>query len=644
MKRQVHPLAPARSNRRLDGRRSPPPPPPHIPKVKSVSVACELCRKRKIRCDGGRPACEPCRRKRNVCVYPSDGSAAADAVAGLKDQVHVLQRENARLRDLFGLLRSLPSREAGEILGQMRTADDATWAWRLARDLSSSIRSAHGPDVVPADADPRKRAIDLRALANSWLKVPARPWTIVVSDGLVSDLISSFFRWDDAFFFPFIDQDAFLRDMRGGDVDGATYCSPLLVNAICASRFFTSRAAKAYGRVSGEDLGAAFLNEAKKLWSLEGDRASLPAVQALAIMFTVSAYRGTDRQGLVYRYAAYRMLRQLDLPGAMGQADARNESTEKTRERAILSKALWGLFCFESIVGYVYLQQSLIPPPTIPRCTGPAAFDPRSEGGHEGVDDAPRGQPHVPGVFDAMCDLSELLYVVMQWNKDSVEVGSVEDVDKRRQFYTHIQTWMRNLPKHLRERENFTPQTVFLRIYANEVIISIFRSLHRATVIDLNSGIEAGEVLVQCAITDVTLSRRYIQQFTLAEYSCMALCGLYNAVLILVESLGDVRKHGTFVDACRMMRLTACDFPMARFILQGILAIAWSLNVAVPARAFPYLQSLDGGKEELRDIPMAFALPQADTIRSLLAEDGEEAGSLVEMGALLSKWSTLSIE
>lgn len=57
--------------------------------------------------------------------------------------------------------------------------------------------------------------------------------------------------------------------------------------------------AKAYAATSGEDLGVKFLNEAKKLWSLENSQASLPTVQALAILFTVSAYRGVDRQGMV---------------------------------------------------------------------------------------------------------------------------------------------------------------------------------------------------------------------------------------------------------------------------------------------------------------------------------------------------------
>jgi hypothetical protein len=186
------------------------------------------------------------------------------------------------------------------------------------------------------------------------------------------------------------------------------------------------------------------------------------------------------------------------------------------------------------------------------------------------------------------------------------------------------------------------------RIYADEVLISIVRPLHPATIFDEASSATARDVLVQCAVTDANLSRRWIQQYTLEEYSCMTLCGIYNAALILVGFLGDgdPRVHATFVQVCMMMRQTASDFPMARFILQGLLALAWSLDVAVPARALPYLQGLGSGKEELRDLPLAFAHPQTEAIRHLLGgeDGGADTKALAEMGTLLSKWSAMCID
>lgn len=38
-----------------------------------IRLACQVCRDRKIRCDGGTPVCDTCRRKKidpRLCLYP----------------------------------------------------------------------------------------------------------------------------------------------------------------------------------------------------------------------------------------------------------------------------------------------------------------------------------------------------------------------------------------------------------------------------------------------------------------------------------------------------------------------------------------------------------------------------------------------
>lgn len=54
-----------------------------------------------------------------------------------------------------------------------------------------------------------------------------------------------------------------------------------------------------FSYIAGKSVGAQFLDEAKKLLDLENGRASLPTVQGLTLMFTLSAYRGVDRAGMV---------------------------------------------------------------------------------------------------------------------------------------------------------------------------------------------------------------------------------------------------------------------------------------------------------------------------------------------------------
>ncbi|KAM5346953.1 hypothetical protein ACJ41O_009958 [Fusarium nematophilum] len=70
------------------------------------------------------------------------------------------------------------------------------------------------------------------------------------------------------------------------------------------------------------------------------------------------------------------------------------------------------------------------------------------------------------------------------------------------------------------------------------------------------------------------------------------------------------------------------------------------MGLAVPPPAGQYLENLGVGKEDLRDIPLAFALPPAASVRQFLSVEEEEGGSGIgiEMGLLLSKWSALSVE
>lgn len=163
------------------------------------------------------------------------------------------------------------------------------------------------------------------------------------------------------------------------------------------------------------------------------------------------------------------------------------------RERRVLCRLAWGLFLFErfvsaltpaissavlpqvdgltieSIVGYMYLQQSLIPPPQIPRC-----FDPPPS-----AKDAPvpnidlfgnphtsesRSPPFVTGALYLACDITVMLYESMDWNFRSESIwGTEQDLERRRDMIDEVRQWRASLPPNLRDDTNFTPQTCYLR-------------------------------------------------------------------------------------------------------------------------------------------------------------------------------------
>lgn len=203
-----------------------------VPRRKAVSVACNCCRKRKERCDGKRPSCSTCITRAKACSYPhSDRDLVR--TAPLKRSLEALQGENEQWRELYLLIKNLPDAKARQALVQIRAAADPIEVLDFARHLANSGPSA-GPSF--AQYNPRVDSLDLKALSESRIRVHARPWTIVAGDGIVSELITSFFAWDHAFLCPFIDPYSFLEDMRTDDPEKAKYCSPFLVNAICATR------------------------------------------------------------------------------------------------------------------------------------------------------------------------------------------------------------------------------------------------------------------------------------------------------------------------------------------------------------------------------------------------------------------------
>ena len=63
-------------------------------------------------------------------------------------------------------------------------------------------------------------------------KVPAKPWTNLADDELVSHLISIFLEWINPCWRA-VEQDLFVEALRSGDPN-SLYCSPFLVNSILA--------------------------------------------------------------------------------------------------------------------------------------------------------------------------------------------------------------------------------------------------------------------------------------------------------------------------------------------------------------------------------------------------------------------------
>jgi hypothetical protein len=136
------------------------------------------------------------------------------------------------LRELFRYLKTRPDVEVAEIIGRIRTEEDPLAVLRFIKDGDLLLEASA---TAPRSGDTSEmQNLDIEALKNSSIKVPARPWTVIAGDGVVSDLISTFFAACHYFVAVFVDKTCFLQDMRSGSIKTSEFCSPFLVNAICA--------------------------------------------------------------------------------------------------------------------------------------------------------------------------------------------------------------------------------------------------------------------------------------------------------------------------------------------------------------------------------------------------------------------------
>ncbi|KAM5528731.1 nitrogen assimilation transcription factor nira [Fusarium oxysporum f. sp. phaseoli] len=105
-----------------DKNQLPPPPPPAIGKRKRVQVlvACEVCRRRKIKCDNRRPTCSQCIRSVSECHFSiSDDKTQHDALA---HQLQVVSEGESSLKTILDLLRGSSKNESINLLNSIREA------------------------------------------------------------------------------------------------------------------------------------------------------------------------------------------------------------------------------------------------------------------------------------------------------------------------------------------------------------------------------------------------------------------------------------------------------------------------------------------------------------------------------------------
>lgn len=135
-------------------------------------------------------------------------------------------------------------------------------------------------------------------------------WTSVTEDmDFVLELIELYFTWSNPFY-QVCSKKYFMESFRSGH---GSYCSPLLVNAICAyGCHFSDRPEARVNPRDSRTAGDRFFAEAKRLL-YENEDALPTTVQALAVMSVREPSSGRDSSGFMYSGRALRMAIELGL-------------------------------------------------------------------------------------------------------------------------------------------------------------------------------------------------------------------------------------------------------------------------------------------------------------------------------------------
>ncbi|KAJ0281155.1 hypothetical protein CBS470a_008456 [Colletotrichum nupharicola] len=596
------------------------------------------------RCDGSRPKCQHCTKRNVECHYEANQGETVSLA--LKRKANVLENENAQYRDLFRMVCSKTEDEAQEIFRRIRVSGDPLKVLESIRQAEILLPSPAANERV---SDSRLAKLNDKAMENSLIRVPAKPWTAIADDGLVSELITDFFSWENASAFPAVDRDLFVADMRAGNVKKAKYCSPILVNAICALR--SVKRAKQFGAITGQDLARQFRDEVMQLVEKSQGRATLPTIIALVLIDWSASIAGDEPTAKMYRYMAWERYKRFRPERKFSQLQ--EDDPQERSERLAISKAVWAIFFMESRISYFYHQVSYIPPPSIPKLFDNNGADALENRGNLDVLGRPYLRsttqiPLVPGIATINSHLACLQYEIMQYitSGDNIK-GSTEDLKRRKSLYCKLQQFRADLPKRFRMEFNFTPSTAFLKMHENEIAYVLLTSLHPSTKFDTpftDTATTVKSLTLQHCLSDTTLAEAYLQKYTVNSYTTRQLFVTMQALIPFLND-GHAATNDLFTRLCMMGGLTARVVRMTVHLLQAVQAMAWAMKQNIPEAAKPYLEPWVklAIQESETTKPPSYSVPDRDEIKELLAESdravaGPNEGSGAELWALVEKW------
>ncbi|PYI32239.1 hypothetical protein BP00DRAFT_341917 [Aspergillus indologenus CBS 114.80] len=293
-----------------------------------TSRACDPCRQRKAKCNGGRPACIQCDGLALECTY-------SEQKRTLEQKELTLLRSTIRRHErMIQLISSRPTNQDDDTDPGPPTDSIPSQGETMEVILPSVVetirRSASVHDAamhLDQQVSTQRPGVTLGRVQRAWLNrlsgkaelvcrhppytvTAAEKWTSVVDSAVASHLFSLFFVWDNPTWH-LIEPSVFLADFQSGRTQ---FCSSLLVHAIL---FFACHYSydleKPWDRREEMSIAKRLFQEIGRLWQRDKDNVCLTTVQASLILGLFFNASGKDKIGTQYIYYGGQMALQLGL-------------------------------------------------------------------------------------------------------------------------------------------------------------------------------------------------------------------------------------------------------------------------------------------------------------------------------------------
>ncbi|KAF1849858.1 C6 transcription factor-like protein [Cucurbitaria berberidis CBS 394.84] len=526
-----------------------------------VQSACVPCRKRKSKasrcsfnpwrqntnakmCDGSTPVCATCTAVyKTECHYDAEsesrrsksGSSSTPTTGIKRDASSVIDASSPEHASnavfIIDSLRQLPEEHVQELIQHLRKdpkLDIATLAesWRstvtlppsapvqvhsLESDLSVLLgnpaitltgESRHFGHSASLGLVPEQENFAGGRMRNN-TAMPERQgstWTAVTNDlAFVDKLLTLYFTWSHPFYVLF-SRECFYKDFRAGR---EKYCSPLLVNAVCAyACHLTDDAAGRTDPTNFRTAGDHYFAEAKRLL-FEDETPSLTTAQALCVMSLREPSSGRDSSGFSYIGRCIRMCVELGLHLNNSASPVLGLTPSEIEVRKV---TFWGCFTVDTVWSI---------------CTGRIAQLPRAaitldkpilEESSSLLEAFPGASSVPPGIVTTRMFLQEFTSLSELVNDNNyMFFAPRERLTSTRLLdcYSKYQAWYRRLPVALgvEGKEQPEPHILVLHMLYYTIIVHLFRPMLKVELI--HSDVHPRDICIDAANNVSRLVRIY---------------------------------------------------------------------------------------------------------------------------------------